>query len=168
MAGNDSLRIEFAVTPRFDVFYALFALTSGGSGPLQDWKQRALGRLPRDFDRVARRVAPLPIFWPLLADAIQGVTGEASFGEVLSTIREMRVDDLKRNILSGIFHDRDTVDALVTRKSALKQVLTDEKLRGGELLAHFGLRPYDAGSPAAHAINSLLSKPQSYRDELGV
>ncbi len=166
MARNDSLRIEFAVTPRFDVFYALFALTSGGSGPLQDWKQRALHRLPRDFERVARRVAPLPIFWPLLADAIQGVAGEVTFGEVLSTIRQMRVEDLKRNILSGIFHDRATVDALLTKKNALKQFLSDEALPGGELLAHFGLRPYNAASPAARTIEALISKPQSYRYEL--
>ncbi|HEV7389046.1 MAG TPA: helix-turn-helix domain-containing protein [Gemmatimonadaceae bacterium] len=166
MARDDSLRIEFAVTPRFDVFYALFALTSGGSGPLQDWKQRALDRLPRDFERVARRVAPLPIFWPLLADSIQGVAGEITFDEVLSTIRGMRVDDLKRNVLSGIFHDRATVDALLTRRNALKQFLSDEELPGAELLAHFGLRPYNAGSPAARTIGTLLSKPKSYRDEL--
>ena len=168
MARNDSLRIEFAVTPRFDVFYALFALTSGGSGPLQDWKQRALGRLPRDFDRVARRVAPLPIFWPLLADAIQGVAGEASFGEVLSTIREIPVDHLKRNVLSGIFHDTATVDALLTRKNKLRQILSDEELPGGQLLAHFGLRPYNSDSPAARTIDALISKPQSYRDELAL
>lgn len=168
MARNGSFRLEFAVTPRFDVFYALYALTSSAPSVLDPWKEKAITRLSRDFERVAKRVAPLPIFWPLLADSIQGVPGEVAFEEVLSTIREMRVDDLKRNILSGIFHERDTVDALVTRKKTLKQILTDEKLRGGELLAHFGLRPYDAGSPAARAINSLLSEPQSYRDELGL
>ena len=166
MARNDSLRIEFAVTPRFDVFYALFALTSGGPGPLQDWKQRALDRLPHDFERVARRVAPLPIFWPLLADAIQDVSGEVTFEEMISTIREMRVNDLKRNVLSGIFHDGATVDALLTRRNALKQFFSDEAMPGGELLAHFGLRPYNAASPAARTIATLMSEPQSYRDEL--
>jgi ArsR family transcriptional regulator len=168
MTRNGSFRIEFAVTPRFDAFYALYALTSTAPTPLEPWKEKAVRRLPRDFERVAKRVAPLPIFWPLLADAIQGLPGEVSFEEVLSTIREMRVDDLKRNVLSGIFHDRDTVDALVTRKDALKQVVTDEALPGAELLTHFGLRPYDVGSPAARAMNSLLSQPQSYRDELGL
>jgi ArsR family transcriptional regulator len=168
MARNASFRLEFAVTPRFDVFYALYALTSSGPSVLDPWKEMAIARLPGDFEGLAKRVAPLPIFWPLLADAIQGVPGEVAFEEILSTIREMRLDDLKRNILSGIFHDRDSVDGLVTRKNALKQILTDEKLPGGELLAHFGLRPYDAGSLAARAINSLLSQPQSYRDQLGV
>src|SRR6266550_3816073 len=130
MARNGSLRVEFAVTPRFDVFYALYTLTSSAHTPLESWKETANRRLPRDFERVAKRVAPLPIFWPLLADAIQGVQGEVAFEEVLSTIRDMSVDELKRNILSGIFHDRDAVDALVTRKSALKEILTDEKLSG--------------------------------------
>lgn len=168
MARNGSFRLEFAVTPRFDVFYALYTLTSSATTPLEPWKERAVRRLPRNFERVAKRVAPLPIFWPLLADAIQGVAGEVSFEEVLSTIRDMGVEELKRNILSGIFHERDAVDALVTRKTALEQYLTDEKLPGAELLTHFGLRPYDAGSPAARAMNSLLSEPQSYRDELGL
>src|SRR6266480_7110167 len=122
--------IEFAVTPRFDVFYALYTLTGSAPSPLDPWKEKAIGRLSRDFGRVAKRVAPLPIFWPLLADAIQGVPGEVSFEEMLSTIREMRVDDLKRNILAGIFHDKATVDTLVSRRDALKRVLGDEELPG--------------------------------------
>src|SRR3954465_37193 len=134
MTSNGRLRMEFAVTPRFDVFYALYVLTSNAPTPLESWKEKALRRLPRDFERVAKRVAPLPIFWPLLADAVQGVPGEISFDEMLSTIREMRVEDLKANVLSGIFHDLSTVDALVTRKTALKQLLTDEELPGAELL----------------------------------
>src|SRR5256885_5685875 len=159
MASNGSVRIEFVVTPRFDVFYALYALTGTAPAPLEVWKEKALRRLPRDFDRGAKRVAPLPIFWPLLADAIQGAPGEVSFEEVLSTIRAMRVEDLKRNILSGIFHDRATVDGLVSRKTALKQLVGGE-LPGAELLTHFGLKPYNPGSPAARAINALLANPE--------
>ena len=166
MTHNGPLRIEFAVTPRFDVFYALYALTSSAPTPLERWKERAQRRLPRDFDRVARRVAPLPIFWPLLADAAQGLPGEVTFEEMMSTIRGMRVDDLKRNILSGIFHDADTVDALVRRKRTLAQSVDDDKLPGAELLTHFGLKPYDAESPAVRTISALLTAPQSYRDEL--
>lgn len=166
MGRNDSLRIEFAVTPRFDVFYALFALTSTGRTPLDGWKERALERLPRDFEREARRVAPLPIFWPLLADAIQSVQGEVSFEEVLSTIREMSADELTRNVLSGIFHHTATVDSLVTRKNSLKRAVTDDAVAGTELLGHFGLRPYNSGSAAVRAMTRLISEPQSYRDKL--
>ncbi|HEX9129818.1 MAG TPA: winged helix-turn-helix domain-containing protein [Gemmatimonadaceae bacterium] len=166
MPRSASFPIEFAVTPRFDVFYALYSLTSSAPTQLDPWKAKALSRIPRDFERIAKRVAPLPIFWPLLADAIQSVPGEVTFEEALSTIRQMPVKDLQRNVLAGIFHDRNTVDSLVTREKSLSQVLTDDKLAGTELLGHFGLRPYNEASPAARAISTLLSKPKSFRDEL--
>jgi len=168
MPRSASFPIEFAVTPRFDVFYALYSLTSSASSQLDPWKAKALSRMPRDFERIAKRVAPLPIFWPLLADAIQSVPGEVTFEEALSTIRQMPVKDLQRNVLAGIFHDRNMVDSLVTREKSLSQVLTDDKLTGGELLGHFGLRPYDEVTPAARAISMLLSKPKSFRDELAL
>src|SRR2546429_7330667 len=123
MSRPASFSIEFAVTPRFDVFYSLYWLTSSAPSPVDPWKEKALGRLPRDFERVAKRVAPLPIFWPLLADAIQGIPGEVTIEEILSTIREIPVDDLQKNLLSGIFHDQETVDALLARKKNLMQVL---------------------------------------------
>ena len=168
MPRSASLPIEFAVTPRFDVFYALYSLTSSAPTQLDPWKANTLGRVPRDFERIAKRVAPLPIFWPLLADAIQSVPGEVTFEEALSTIREMPFMDLQRNVLAGIFHDRHTVDSLITREKSLSQLLTDDKLPGGELLGHFGLRPYNEASPAARAISVLLTKPKSFRDELAL
>ena len=168
MPRSVSFPIEFAVTPRFDVFYALYSLASSAPTQLGPWKAKALSRVPRDFERIAKRVAPLPIFWPLLADAIQSVPGEVTFEEALSTIREMPVKDLQRNVLAGIFHDRNTVDSLVTREKSLGRLLTDDKLPGGELLGHFGLRPYNQGSQAVSAITTLLSKPKSFRDELAL
>jgi hypothetical protein len=168
MPRSASFPIEFAVTPRFDVFYALYSLTSSAPTQLAPWKAKALSRMPRDFERTAKRVAPLPIFWPLLADAIQSVPGEVTFEEALSTIRGMPVRDLQRNILAGIFHDRNAVDSLGTGEKSLSQVLTDDKLPGTELLGHFGLRPYNEASPAARAISMLLSKPKAFRDELAL
>lgn len=168
MPPSPALPLEFAVTPRFDLFYALYTLTSGGQTPLAAWREKALRRLPRDFERVARRVAPVPLFWPLLADALQGTAGEMSFEEILTTLRTMPVDELKANVLSGIFHDRATVQSLLSRKRSLRKVLTDENVAGGELLAHFGLRPYEASSQASSAMVTLLSEPEAFRDELSL
>lgn len=168
MPRSGSFPIEFAVTPRFDVFYALYSLTSSAPTQIEPWKSKALGRLPRDFESVAKRVAPLPIFWPLLADAIQSVPGEVTFDEILSSIGEMPVENLQRNVLSGIFHDRTVVDSLVTREKSLRQILGDDKLAGAELLGHFGLRPYKEASQPASAIATLLSKPKAFRDELAL
>jgi DNA-binding transcriptional ArsR family regulator len=161
-------RIEIAVTPRFDVFYALYTLCNAAPSTLDAWRAAARGRLPDDFGRVASRVAPLPIFWPLLADAVQSAPGEISFEEVLQTISEIPVEELQRNVLSGIFHDRSTVASLVSRKRNLKAVLGDEDLPGVALLEHFGLRPFDQSSPSVKAMTSLLTKPDSFRDELAL
>jgi DNA-binding transcriptional ArsR family regulator len=91
-----------------------------------------------------------------------------TFEEILSTLREMPPEELKTNILSGIFHDTTAVQSLVTGKKSLKQVLTNDKLPGGELLTHFGLRPYSPDSHAAGAMTRLLSKPAAFRDELAL
>ena len=168
MAHSASLPIEFVVTPRFEVFYALYALTNSAPTSIDRWKERALAQLPRDFERVAKRVAPVPLFWPLLADALQRTPGEMTFEEILSNLREMPAEELKANILSGIFHDPATVRSLVTGKKNLRQVLTSDTLSGGELLTHFGLRPYSAESHAASTMIRLLSNPASFRDELGL
>ena len=164
--ASSSLRVEFGVTPRFDIFYALYTLTSTAPTPLDAWKNMAVSRLSRDFAQKASRVAPLPIFWPLLADAAQSVHGEISFAELVSTISEASASTIQRNILGGIFHDRATVDSLVSGRMSLRQVVAKDDLPGGELLAAFGLKPYDGGSPAVRAINSLLKQPTPFRDEL--
>lgn len=157
--------IEVIVSPRFDVFYALHVLSSEAPTPLQLWKYKAAERLTHDFERVAKRVAPLPIFWPLLADAMRDTAGAMSFDDMLSTLRSMPAGELSANVIAGIFHDRPTVSALLTRKQTLRSVLTDDR-SPGELLSHFGLLPYTPRSPAAVAIETLLSDPESYRDDL--
>ena len=158
--------VEVIVTPRFDVFYALHALTSEAPTPLGAWKERASRRLPRGFASGAKRVAPIPIFWPLVADALQGTRGSMTFDEMLSTLQSMEVGELRANVLGGIFHDRPTVDALLNREKTLRQVLTDEKHPDAAILTHFGLRPYSAGSAAVDAMSTLLSEPASYRGDL--
>jgi len=168
MPGDRPFSVEFAVTPRFDVFYALYALTHNAPSVLEDWRERAMARLPRDFERVAKRIAPVPLFWPLLADSLQRTQGEMTFDEIVSNLREMPAEDLKSNILSGIFHDSATVRALVGGKKSLRQVVANEKLDAAELLGYFGLRPYDSGSDAAKAITMLLSHSETFRDELAL
>ena len=166
MTPSRPFRIELAATPRFDVFYALYIVANRAPTALEKWKDRALARLPGDFDRVARRVAPVPLFWPLLADALQRTPGEMTFAEMVGALREIPAESLKANIVSGIFHDARAARALSTGKKNLRQVLASEKLKGGELLAHFGLRPYDANSHATRAMTALLSDAETFRQEV--
>jgi DNA-binding transcriptional ArsR family regulator len=168
MPSDRAFPIAFGVTPRFDVFYALYALAHNAPSVLESWKKRAIARLPRDFERVAGQVAPVPLFWPLLADSLQRTPGEMTFDEIISNLREMPVEDIKSNILSGIFHEAATVHALVAGKKSLRQVVASEKSKGTTLLDHLGLRPYDASSDAVKALTMLLSQAESFRDELAL
>lgn len=166
MAAREPLIVEAVVTPRFDVFYALYTLTAETSSPLDEWRAAARQRVSRDFDRAADRIAPLPIFWPLLADALQAAPGEISFDEIVRFLQLIPAANLQRDVLSGIFHDAATVDALVSARRTLRQVLADEDLHGAELARHFGLRPYDPEGPAVKAMDYLLNDANGYRNDL--
>jgi len=160
--------LEVIVTPRFDLFYALHALTSATPTPLDEWKDQAAGRLPPEFWSLARRVAPVPIFWPLLADALNRTQGAMTLDEIVSGLRSIAPDEIRANVLSGIFHHRPTVEVLIKRRKTPAEVLTAGNHPDGELLRHFGLHPYVADSPAALAISSLASNAAGYRDELSL
>ena len=166
MSPSRAFDIEIAVTPRFDVFYALYTISNNAPSPLEKWKERAVARLPRDFERSARRVAPVPLFWPLLADALQRIAGEMTFNESIEALRQISGEMLKTNIVSGIFHDTSAARALSAGNKSLREVLADEKLEGGELLGHFGLRPYEANSHATQTLSTLLSDPETFREQL--
>ena len=166
MPATARFPLEVVVTPRFDLFYALHALAGEAATPVDSWKAKAAARLPRDFHQLARRIAPVPIFWPLLADSLQGAPGALSFDQILSTLRSVPVNDLRASVLGGIFHHRPTVEALLSRKKSLAEVLSDGNHPDRELLSHFGLRPYVADSPATAALSALMSATAAYRDDL--
>jgi DNA-binding transcriptional ArsR family regulator len=166
MPSTTTFPVDFAVTPRFEVFYALYTLTAPAPSRLDKWKERALLGLPADFEKAAKKVAPVPLFWPLLADSLQDAAGELTFQQMLNHLQSVAPGELRLNVVSGIFHDSRTVDALVSRKKPLLKVLSDARLPGTELLTHFGLRPGDANTDALRAVETVLSEPESYRDRL--
>jgi DNA-binding transcriptional ArsR family regulator len=158
--------ITVAVTPRFDLFYALYALADPAPSPVDGWKARATRHLPREFETIAQRIAPRPIFWPLLADTLQNSHGDLSFDEMMTALGELSPEDLRANILGGIFHDAATVRGLVSGKKNLRQLAETGQTDGAGLLTHFGLRPYDARSQSARTISMVLTDPSTFRDEL--
>jgi DNA-binding transcriptional ArsR family regulator len=163
-----AVHCEVIVTPRFDVFYALHEVASGASSALSPWREAISERLPGELAEQSARVAPVPIFWPLLADVLQGAPGALTFEKIIATIASIPAEELKTRVVAGIFQEGASVQALVSGKRTIHQLLKDANHPGGELLAHFGLRPYDPRSTAAIAIDTLLSDPESYREDLTV
>jgi DNA-binding transcriptional ArsR family regulator len=166
--ATSPIPIHFAVTPRFDVFYALYTAMSDAASPLDEWRRRAVERLPVGFEQRARKIAPLPIFWPLLADSVQKIPGEMMFDDMLQALGAMPVAELRSHILSGIFHDPAVTRSLVSGKKNLRQVVNATSLEATDLLTHFGLRPYDPRSQSAKTILALVGRPELFRDDLVV
>src|SRR5438876_6542040 len=104
MAPRSSLEpaVSFAVTLRFDLFYSLRALNEG-SEVFDDWRSSTERALPRDFRTLAKRVAPRPMMWPLLADCLRDAPSVATFDELIETIRTLDDKDFQRAVLSGVF-----------------------------------------------------------------
>lgn len=160
------LKITIAVSPRFDLFYALYALADPTPSAVDQWKARATGLLSDDFETITRRIAPRPIFWPLLADTLQDSHGELNFEEMIAALGALSPADLRANVLTGIFHDAAIVRSLTSGKKNLRQLSESAQGEGASLLAHFGLRPYDARSQAVRTISTVLTQPSTFRSEL--
>jgi DNA-binding transcriptional ArsR family regulator len=160
------VKVEIAVSPRFDIFYALYALGDPSPSAADQWKSRATRELPKDFENLVQRIAPRPIFWALLADALRDSHGELSFEEMVAALAGLSPADLRANILAGIFHDPAIVQSLANGKKNVRQIAEGGDTGVENLLTHFGLRPYEARSPSARTISTLISDPASFRDGL--
>src|SRR5438105_13314636 len=104
MATRSSLEstVSFAVTLRLDLFYPLRALDEG-SEIFDDWRNSTERALPRDFRALAKRVAPRPMMWPLLADCLRDAPSVATFAAIIETVRSLDDKNFQRAVLSGVF-----------------------------------------------------------------
>jgi len=107
MALSAALPTEFVVTPRFEVFYALYYSHQQRADFARSMEGKSASETSRRFpNAVANRVAPVPLSWPLLADRRPAHAWRSDVrGEFFPVVREMPAPELKANILSGIFHD---------------------------------------------------------------
>jgi DNA-binding transcriptional ArsR family regulator len=168
MASRSSLEssVTVQVTPRFDLFYSLRALDEG-SEVFDDWRSSTERALPRDFRTLAKRVAPRPIMWPLLADCLRDAPSVATFDELIETIRSLDDKDFQRAVLSGVFRDPTVVDDLISKRRTLRETVESETKTNIALLRILGLHPFRSTSAVAEAFTRIVSNPAEYRSDIG-
>ena len=166
MPKTDNLAIDVAVTPRFEVFYALQALQTGTGEHLQRWRREMQRRLTPRIRSSLTRVAPSPLMWPLLADALSDSQPAPNFTEMMADMRGMSDEFFSRSVLRGVFKTPGTVEALLSKQATLAATVAHEAGTQERLLTLLGLYPASARSGSAGAFARLVNNPAEYREEV--
>ena len=164
-AASPRSLLQFAVTPRFEVFYGLRVLSQKGEFA-DRWRRQTERALPRSFRAIAKRVAPRPMMWPLLADSLRNAKPCPTFSEMLETIASLDDASFQRAVMSGVFRSERDVDELITGRQSLRDTVEAESGKGSRLLGLMGLHPFHRSSTAAGAFSRIVAEPAQYRADL--
>ena len=167
MPGKESFRslLHFAVTPRFEVFYALRVLDERGNFA-ESWRRQTEQALPREFRASAARVAPRPMMWALLADSLRDFKPDPTFPEMLETIASLDDKMFQRAVLSGAFRSEGVVTDLIAGRRSLSDAVVGETEKSRALLGLIGLQPFKRSSAVAGAFTRIVSEPTEFRADL--
>ena len=164
-SGPDPV-VKIAVSPRFEIFYALQVLESGVAGRLDGWHREIQRLLPARLRTNLAGVAPSPLIWPLLADALREEPATITFPDMMAALRAMDERSFQRSVLGGVFKAPGSVDGLISGNTSLAQAVKNEAGTQERLLSLLGLHPFSRRSGSAAAFGQIVSNAASYRDEV--
>jgi DNA-binding transcriptional ArsR family regulator len=163
--GNPFI-VKVEVTPRFELFYALQALESGAGDQLGEWRRQMERKLPPRIRTSIVSVAPSPLIWPLLADALRNEPPSIDYPQILAALRDMNDTAFQRCVLGGVFKAPGSVDGLMSGNATLRRIVTTEVQSQERLLSLLGLHPFARDSASAQTFHRIVSDPRSYRAEV--
>ncbi len=158
--------IQVVVTPRFEIFYALQALESGAGEHLRDWRRDMETRLPARLRTSLASIAPTPLMWPLIADALRESPPAVTFPEMINALTAMDSRTFQTFVLGGVFKTPGLVDDLVSGRTTLARTVATEAKSQEKLLSLLGLFPFARQQSGPDAFEKLVRNPASYRDEV--
>lgn len=158
--------ILFSITPRFEVFYALQELTQQVRPGHEAWKRETGRNLPRELKKSLQRLAPSPLLWPLLADALRDAPPMVQFGAMLDELRMLDIAAFQQAVLGGVFKRADSVQGLTSGERTLAETVAAEAASQKQLLTLLGLIPFSQNSPSARAFGRIVEGPAEYRRQL--
>ena len=123
-------------------------------------------RLPARARTEIARVAPCPLMWPLLADALRDQPPALSFAQIISALSGSDDAGFQRSVLGGVFKTEGAVDGLMTGRKSLQRTVRAEEKKQARLLGLLGLHPFDSDNPSAYAFERIISQPSAYRSEM--
>ncbi len=158
--------IHTVVTPRFEVFYALRALESGSGESLHDWRRDIERRLPARLRTSLASIAPTPLMWPLLADALRESPPAITFEGMMEALRRMDERSFQTFVLGGVFEKPGAVENLITGSASLARTVAAEAETQEKLLSLLGVYPFSRQNAAGSAFDRSVMDPCSYREDV--
>lgn len=165
-SSNAASLFLFAITPRFEIFYALQALAETESPEDSFWRKETSRKLSKDLRSRLARLAPSPLVWPLLADSLRSAPPMVQFKGMMEELRTMENGDFQRAVLGGAFKNVESVESLISGEMTLSQTIGAEASSRKQLLSLFGLLPFRKNAPGTRAFDRIVSNPKDYKTEL--
>jgi DNA-binding transcriptional ArsR family regulator len=152
-----------AVTPRFELFFALWSLSAPAARRHPSWRAHTRARLSPAFWNAQARMGDCPELWIVLAD-IPGTLGpRCRIEDVLERLRAVPPAEFKRRTLAAVLHDPAAIAAVMSGRSLTASLKAIPRAKR-DWLQFMGLYPPQADAPAQRAIERLLKTPAAVRD----
>jgi ArsR family transcriptional regulator len=159
-------RFRFVTSAFFEPFFALQTLTDNDSRIHEQWKRKALLRLPSSFHKKFNLIGGSSYIWAAIPDTLQDPPLSAPFEEIISRIASLPQQDLQKAILIGILHEPAPINSLLTGRSDLFQAISKISKAKHEWLAFIGLYPATKNSPLFAGLELLLRAPKEFQKNL--
>jgi ArsR family transcriptional regulator len=154
---------KMRVSPRFELFLALWSALSGKAARHGEWRANVRARLGADFHRTIEALGGAAELWILFFDAPGLRLPEREIGEVLTAIRRRPAADLARGLLSTLLHSPEIGARVFAQEISPAEALAALPRRKREWLGFMGVYPYVPDRPMAKAIARMIADPEGFR-----
>ena len=159
-------KVRFALSPSFEFFFALAALTDSASTLHSRWQRQAGAALSSSFWRKFERLGGWPLLWIVVPDAFPENPPEGSVDEALERLAQQPIERFRSHLLTGTLHYEDQAQRLIDGEADLPEVMAAVPRSKLAWYLFIGLYPYDPASPAVRTLEHLLGDPQGFRTEM--
>jgi DNA-binding transcriptional ArsR family regulator len=159
-------RSRFALTIRFDLFFAMQAATDPLCRLHREWTAQIRARLPVRFEQAWVALGEAPHLWTLVPDALLAADPCDRFEHVRSALERLSDPELQRILVVGALHDDASTEALIAGEIDLGEAVRRSPTTKREWLAFIGLYPASQDAPTVRALSLLLRAPAEFRGHL--
>lgn len=158
-SNQGEIELSSAVSPRFEVFFALKTALDDRS-PLQETRLRRVRTdLSDQFVRDARALCDQPVVWANLADALTTQELAGGFEQILEALSKVDLRDFQVSVLEGAIHSVASANALADGEKTLEEALKKVPESKKEWLGFLGLYPFDVAASYSQFLQRVIDAP---------